>query len=173
MKIGTSRRHEWLHLRLTGFALHLRICTLGLTVTQSVCAQSLKGWLGRWVRRAAGASAHGRRAQATELLRLKEARKPVIVTGILPRAAANGEWYSRSLSANASVERLCSTMGLHFVDLWDEFYEHRDYYIRDGLHLSDKGASALGDAYLYVIQENQVGWGGGQNSKGTSTMSTN
>ena len=88
------------------------------------------------------------------LLRLKEARKPVIVTGILPRAAAKGEWYSRALSANASVARLCSTMGLHFVDLWDEFYGRRDYYLRDGLHLSNKGASALGDAYRYVIQEN-------------------
>ena len=56
------------------------------------------------------------------LHRLKEARKPAVVTGILPRAVASREWYSRALSANASGKELCSKIGLHFVDLWDEFY---------------------------------------------------
>ena len=93
------------------------------------------------------------------LHRLKEARKPAVVTGILPRAVASREWYSRALSANASVKELCSKMGLHFVDLWDEFYGRWEYYLRDGLHFSDQGARILGEAYRYVIQGNQVGWG--------------
>ena len=88
------------------------------------------------------------------LRRLKEARKPVIITGILPRAAASREWYSRALSANASVERLCSSMGLHFVDLWEEFYGRWEFYLRDGLHLSEEGAKILGEAYHNVIQGN-------------------
>ena len=91
------------------------------------------------------------------LQRLKEARKPVIVTGILPRATASREWYSRALSANASVETLCLNMGLHFVDLWEEFFGRWEFYMRDGLHLSDEGAKTLGEAYRHVIQGNWAG----------------
>ena len=45
------------------------------------------------------------------------------------------------------------------MDLWDEFYGRWEYYLRDGLHFSDQGARILGEAYRYVIQGNQVGWG--------------
>ena len=41
--------------------------TLGLTVTQSVCAQSLKGWLGRWVTTTAhGTNTHSSRARTDQ-----------------------------------------------------------------------------------------------------------
>ena len=99
------------------------------------------------------------------LQRLKEARKPVIVTGILPRATASREWYSRALSANASVETLCLNMGLHFVDLWEDFFGRWEFYMRDGLHLSDEGAKILGEAYRHVIQGNWAERGEGGHSK--------
>ena len=88
------------------------------------------------------------------LLKLKEARKPVIVTGILPRATASREWHSRALAANVAVEKLCSELGFHFVDLWGEFYDRESYYLRDGLHLSDEGARVLGEAYRNIVQGN-------------------
>ena len=88
------------------------------------------------------------------LRRLEEARKPTIVTGILPRATASNEWYSRAIAANASVKQLCLKMGLEFVDLWQDFYGSKRFYLRDGLHLSDEGARALWDAYRNAIQEN-------------------
>ena len=99
------------------------------------------------------------------LQRLKEARKPVIVTGILPRATASREWYSRALSANASVETLCLNMGLHFVDLWEDFFGRWEFYMRDGLHLSDEGAKILGEAYRHVIRGNWAERGEGGHSK--------
>ena len=88
------------------------------------------------------------------LRNLREARKPVIVTGILPRMSASREWYSRALAANVSVEKLCSNMGFKFVDLWEEFYGQGIYYIRDGLHFSDRGASVLAEAYTNVLPGN-------------------
>ena len=85
---------------------------------------------------------------------LKEARKPVIITGILPRAGGSSEWCSRALAVNHSVSGLCASMGLMFVDMWDSFYGWNEYYLGDGLHLSDVGANVLGAAYVRALQEN-------------------
>lgn len=85
---------------------------------------------------------------------LREARRPTIVTGILPRGVASNEWYSRAIAANSSVQSMCANMGLHFVDLWQEFFGRETYYLRDGLHLSDEGARALGCAYERIIKGN-------------------
>ena len=89
------------------------------------------------------------------LQRLQNSRKPVIVTGILPRLSGVGnEWYSRAISLNSSVKSLCKDMGLKFVDLWDDFFDGNGYYLRDGLHLSDEGARVLGAVYRQLIQGN-------------------
>ena len=88
------------------------------------------------------------------LQRLSEARKPVYVTGVLPRLRASSEWHSRALALNCSVRRMCADMGLHFVDLWDKFYGNSRYYLRDGLHLSDEGARVLAAKYRSVFQGN-------------------
>ena len=85
---------------------------------------------------------------------LRDARKPAIVTGILPRVLASNEWYSRALAANSSVQQMCSKMGFHFVDLWYDFYGREEYYLGDGLHLSDLGARALVNAYRVETQGN-------------------
>ena len=88
------------------------------------------------------------------LQRLKDARKPVYVTGILPRLRASSEWFSRALALNSTVRQMCLSMGLCFVDLWDQFYGCDRYYLRDGLHLSDEGARILGAHYRYAFQGN-------------------
>ena len=89
------------------------------------------------------------------LQRLQNSRKPVIVTGILPRLSGVGnEWYSRAISLNSSVKSLCKDMGLKFVDLWDDVFDGNGYYLRDGLHLSDEGARVLGAVYRQLIQGN-------------------
>lgn len=88
------------------------------------------------------------------LQRLSEARKPVYVTGVLPRLRASSEWHSRALALNSSVRKMCKDMGLHFVDLWDEFYGNNRYYLWDGLHLSDEGARVLAAKYRGAFQGN-------------------
>ena len=88
------------------------------------------------------------------LQRLSEFRKPIIVTGILPRLRASSEWFSRALSLNNSIEMMCKTLGLGYVDLWDDFHNNNRYYLRDGLHLSDEGARVLGVGYRCAIQGN-------------------
>lgn len=88
------------------------------------------------------------------LQRLSGARKPVFVTGILPRLWASSEWYSRALALNSAVKQMCSDMGLHFVDKWEVFHRCERYYIRDGLHLSDEGARVLGAYYREAISGN-------------------
>ena len=91
------------------------------------------------------------------LERLREARSQgslVLVTGILPRCNASAEWYSRALYINRSVRKMCSDMGLGFLDSWDQFYSCDRLYMRDGLHLSDEGARVLGAGYRQAIQGN-------------------
>ena len=88
------------------------------------------------------------------LQRLSETRKPVYITGVLPRIWASSEWYSRALALNCSVRQMCADMGLHYVDLWDEFYGSNRYYLRDGLHLSDEGARVLAAKYRSAFQGN-------------------
>ena len=88
------------------------------------------------------------------LRKLREARKPAVITGILPRTTVSNEWHSRALAVNASVQHMCQNMGFLFIDLWGEFYGRASYYLGDGLHLSDEGARALRDAYRIAFQEN-------------------
>ena len=76
------------------------------------------------------------------------------MTGILPRIRASGEWYSQALSLNDSVERMCKTLRLGYVDLWEDFHKNNEYYLRDGLHLSDEGARVFGVGYRCAIQGN-------------------
>ena len=88
------------------------------------------------------------------LQRLRETRKPVLVTGVLPRLGESTEWYSRAMSLNQYVRRQCKSMGLGYVDLWDEFMDNRRFFRWDGLHLSDIGAQRLGGAYRTFFQGN-------------------
>ena len=96
------------------------------------------------------------------LKKLSEARKPAIVTGILPRRWASLEWHSRALAINSSVREFCLDFGLGCVDLWEKFFRCNRYYQGDGLHLSAEGPRVLGEAYRQAIQGNAAGVGFGR-----------
>ena len=42
-------------------------------------------------------------------------------------------------ATRARVKMMCKTLGLGFVDMWDDFHKNNMYYLRDAFHLSDEG----------------------------------
>ena len=42
-------------------------------------------------------------------------------------------------------EALCKEEDVGYVDLWDSFAGKEDMYVRDGLHLSGKGAAVFAE----------------------------
>ena len=53
----------------------------------------------------------------------------------------------RRMAINTQVQKVYMEEGVGFVDMWLHF-EGRDYfYIRDGLHLTGKGAAVLGVSF--------------------------
>ena len=52
---------------------------------------------------------------------------------------------SRRMAVNGMVEQLCSEEEVGFVDLWDSFVGKEEMYLRDGLHLSRKGAAGFAE----------------------------
>lgn len=90
-----------------------------------------------------------------DLLRaMKDGRRQVIVTGILPRRGVSDEWSSRALGVNGRVGKLCQELGMTFVDEWDRFYGSWFLYQRDGLHFSEKGVQLMSSIYENVLQGN-------------------
>ena len=55
------------------------------------------------------------------------------------------------MAINALVEQMCEGVG--FVDLWGYFVGKEDMYVRDGLHLSGKGAVVFSENLLRSIYE--------------------
>ena len=47
------------------------------------------------------------------------------------------------MAINALVEQMCEEEGVGFVDCWRYFVGKEDMYMRDGLHLSGKGAAVF------------------------------
>ena len=45
------------------------------------------------------------------------------------------------MSIDTLIQQLCREEEVEFVDLWGCFVERADTYMRDGLHLSGKGAA--------------------------------
>ena len=43
------------------------------------------------------------------------------------------------------VKRLCKEEEVGYVDLWDIFMGKEEMYVRDGLHLSGKGAAVFAE----------------------------
>ena len=46
---------------------------------------------------------------------------------------------------NRMVKRLCKEEDVGYVDLWDSFVGKEEMYLRDGLHLSGKGAAVFAE----------------------------
>ena len=79
---------------------------------------------------------------------LKQTRvEQVILSGILPVMGRRGHKYRncRGMAINMLVHKLCREEEVGFVDLWGSFVGRADMYMKDGLHLSGKGAAVFAD----------------------------
>ena len=79
---------------------------------------------------------------------LKQMRvEQVILSGILPVMGRRGHKYRncRGMAINMLVQKLCREEEVGFVDLWGSFVGRADMYMKDGLHLSGKGAAVFAD----------------------------
>ena len=71
----------------------------------------------------------------------------VILLGILPVMGRRGHTYRncRGVAINMLAKKLCREEEVGFVDLWGSFVGRADMYMKDGLHLSGKGAAVFAD----------------------------
>ena len=82
------------------------------------------------------------------LKKTKQARAgQIILSGILPVFGNKIQGYrnSKRMAVNGMVKRLCKEEEVGYVDLWDSFVGKEEMYVRDGLHLSGKGAAAFAE----------------------------
>ena len=49
------------------------------------------------------------------------------------------------MAVNGIMERLCKEEEVGYVNLWDSFVGKEEMYVRDGLHLSGKGAAVFAE----------------------------
>ena len=90
---------------------------------------------------------------------LKQTRvEQVILSGILPVMGRRGHKYRncRGMAINMLVQKLCREEEVGFVDLWGSFVWRADMYMKDGLHLSGKGAAVFADK-LSAAVDSDVG----------------
>ena len=79
---------------------------------------------------------------------LKQTRvEQIILSGILPEMGRRGHKYRncRGMAINILVLKLCREEEVGFVDLWGSFVGRADMSMKDGLHLSGKGAAEFAD----------------------------
>ena len=82
------------------------------------------------------------------LKKTKEARvEQIILSGILPVFGNRIDGYrnSKRMAINGMAKRLCKEEDVGYVDLWDSFVGKEEMYVRDGLHLSGKGAAVFAE----------------------------
>ena len=82
------------------------------------------------------------------LKKTKQARiGQIILSGILPVFGNRIQGYrnSKRMAVNGMVKRLCKEEEVGYVDLWDSFVGKEEMYVRDGLHLSGKGAAVFAE----------------------------
>ena len=74
----------------------------------------------------------------------------IILSGILPVMRGREATYRncKNMAINALVEQMCEEEGVGFVDLWGYFVGKENMYMRDGLHLSGKGAAVFSENLL-------------------------
>ena len=68
----------------------------------------------------------------------------IMISGVLPRIAADDLFYSKAFSLNSRLRNLCKDHGVEFVDMWNDFYNQNGLFHTDGLHLSAVGAARFG-----------------------------
>ena len=77
----------------------------------------------------------------------------VMLSGILPLIGRRGHRYRncRGMAINMVVEKLCREEEVGFVDLWGSFVGRADMYMKNGLHLSRKGAAVVADGLAAAV----------------------
>ena len=83
----------------------------------------------------------------TLLKKTKEARvEQIILSGIIPvfDNRIGGYRNPKRMAINGMVKRFCKE-DVGYVDLWDRFVGKENMYVRDGLHLSGKGAAVFAE----------------------------
>ena len=87
---------------------------------------------------------------------LKEAQVgQIVLSGILPIMGGRGEEYRncRRMAINTQVQKVCMEEGVGYVDMWLNFVGRGDFFMRDGLHLTGKGAAVLACEFVRVVDE--------------------
>ena len=74
----------------------------------------------------------------------KVCEKNIVISGILPRAAAENSFFDKAYSTNNRLKTLCAQENVHFVNFWDNFYFDRHLFWKDGLHLNGEGSARFG-----------------------------
>ena len=71
----------------------------------------------------------------------------IILSGILPVFGNRIDGYrnSKRMAINGMMKRICQEEDVGYVNLWDSFVGKEDIYVRDGLHLSGKGAEVFAE----------------------------
>ena len=60
------------------------------------------------------------------------------------------------MAINTQVQKVCMEEGVAFVDIWLNFVGRDDFFVRDGLHLTEKGAAVLGYEFVRIVDEGTV-----------------
>ena len=85
--------------------------------------------------------------------KLKKTRvEQTILSGILLVMGGRGATYRnyKRMAINAVVEQMCEE-GVGFLDLWGYIVGKENMYMRDGLHLSGKGAAVFSENLLQFM----------------------
>ena len=86
----------------------------------------------------------------------KEARVgQIVLSGILPIMGGRGEEYRncRRMAINTQVQKVYMEEGVGFVDMWLNYVGRDYFFMRDGLHLTGKGAAVLVCEFVRVVDD--------------------
>ena len=79
----------------------------------------------------------------------------IVLSKILPIIGGRGEEYGncRRMALNTQIQKVCIEEAVGFVDMWLNFVGRDDFFMRDELHLTWKGAAVLGCEFVRVVDE--------------------
>ena len=95
----------------------------------------------------------GRNNQDSKEIQKKTIVEQIILSGILPVMRGRGTTFRncKRMAINGLLEQMCEEEGVGFVDLWGYFVGKEDMFMRDGLHLSGKGAAVFSENLLRLM----------------------
>ncbi len=75
-----------------------------------------------------------------------------MISGVLPRIAADNGFYSKAFSLNNRLETLCKEHGIEFVNMWNDFYNNLAYSKKMGYTCHLWGLQDLGDCLVKLCE---------------------